>query len=202
MDFEEFGQSQAPDQSLRKMLNKMFSRYDYVGVQNPLKKSFTWFVALEQNEIVGMSPADPMNEERMAQQQGGSFLPGDAATRTQQRVTKITLEPGEKRMLAGEAAYVIAPRLFSALVREKYGTEKVGLARLRNPSTQKELLPLIVPGPVVNNVGQAVQTYVNEQMGKIEGFTDVQTKPKGFSDPSVLEKARATREANKAARTQ
>lgn len=202
MDFDEFNQSQAPDQSFRKMLNKMFSRYDYVGVTNPLKKQFTWAVALEQNEIIGMSPADPMNEERMAQQQGGSFLPGDAPTRAQQRITKFTLESKERRMIPGEAAYVIAQRLFNALVREKYGTNKAALARLRNPNTQTELLPLIVTGPVVNNVGQAVQTYVNEQMGKIEGFTDIQTKPKGFNDPEVLAKARATREANKAAKAQ
>lgn len=196
------GESQAPDQSLRKTLNKMFSRYDYVGVTNPLKEKFVWAVALEQNEIIGMSPADPMDEGKMAQSQGGSFLPGDGPTRNQQRITKFTLEPGEKKMLPGEAAYVIAPRLFSALVRQKYGTTKAGLARLRNPTTHRELLPGIITGPVVNNVGQAVQTYVNEQMGKIEGFTDVQTKPKGFNDPAVLEKARATREANKAARTQ
>lgn len=202
MDFEEFNQPQTPDQSLRKTLNKMFSRYDYVGVSNPLKGQFTWVVALEQNEIIGMSQADPMDEGKMAQSQGGTFLPGDGATRVQQRVTKVVLKPGEKRMIPGEAAYVVVPRLFNALVRQKYGTDKPALARLRNPSTQKELLPSIVTGPVVNNVGQAVQTYVNEQMGKIEGFTDVQAKPKGFNDPAILEKAKATREANKAARTQ
>ena len=202
MNFDEFEQSQAPDQSFRKMLNKMFKRYDYVGVTNPLKTTFVWAVALEENEIIGMNPADPTDEGKMAQSNNGTFLPYDGATRSQSRITKYTLEPGEKRMVPGEAAYVLAHRLFSALVREKYGTNKAGLARLRNPSVQKELLPLIVSGPIVDNIGQAVQTYVNEKMAKIEGFTDVQTKPKGFNDPEVLAKARATREANKAARAQ
>lgn len=193
-------QSQAPDQSLRKKLNGMFTRYNYVGVKNPLKKPFVWAVALEQNEVLGMSPADPMNEEQMAQKAGGTFLPGDSVTRNQQRITRVTLQPGEKKMITGEAAYVIVHRLFTALVREKYGTSKSGLAKLRNPSIQGELLKEIVVGPVIDNVGQAVQTYVNKEMEKIEGFTDVQTKPTGFNDPAVLAKAKATREANKAAK--
>lgn len=194
--------SSQPDQSLRKRLNRMFSRYDYVGIQNPLKAPFVWAVALEQNEIVGMSPADQVNEESWSRKEGSTFLPGDSVTRNQQRITKITLQPGEKRMLPGEAAYVIAPRLFNALVREKYGTTKAGLARFRNPTVQGELIQQIVVGPVINNIGQAMQTYVNKEMGKIEGFTDVQTRPKGFRDPEVIAKARATREANKAAKTQ
>lgn len=199
---EDVQQSQAPDGSLRKKLNGMFTRYDYVGVQNPLKVPFVWAVALEQNEILGMNQADPMNEEQMARKAGGTFLPGDSVTRSQQRITRVTLQPGEKKMIIGEAAYVVAPRLFSALVREKYGANKVGLARLRNPTTQNELLPLIIAGPVINNVAQAMQTYVNNEMSKIEGFTDVQTKPSGFNNPDVQAKARATREANKAAKTE
>ncbi len=196
--------SQAPDQSLRVKLNGMFSRYDYVGVKNPLKTPFTWAVALEQNEIVGMAPSDGMNEAQMAKNNGGSFLPGDSVTRGRSKITRVVLEPGQKRMVIGEAAYVVVPRLFSALVREKYGTSKAGLAKLRNPSIQAELIGQIVEGPIVNNVGDAMQTYVNEKMEKIEGFTDVQVNPPkatGFSDPAVLAKAKATREANKAAQT-
>lgn len=194
-------QLQSPDKDLRVKLNGMFSRYDYVGVKNPLKIPFSWAVALEQNEILGMSPADPMNEERMAQSAGGSFLPGDSVTKNQQKVTRVVLQPGEKKMIPGEAAYVVVPRLFNALVREKYGTTKSGLAKLRNPSIQNLHIPSIVEGPVVNNIGQAMQTYVNAEMKKVEGFTDVQTQaPKGFSNPEVLAKARATREANKAAK--
>lgn len=192
--------SQAPDQSLRKKLNGMFSRYDYVGVTNPLKKQFVWAVALEQNEILGMSPADGMNEAQMARNAGGTFLPGDSLERTKTKITRVVLESNEKRMIIGEAAYVVVPRLFSALVREKYGNNKAALAKLRSPSIQAELIPQIVSGPIVNNVGEAMQTYVNEKMSKIEGFTDVQTKPTGFSDPAVLAKAKATREANKAAK--
>lgn len=198
------GDNQAPDQSLRKKLNGMFSRYNYVGVKNPLKKPFLWAVALEQNEVLGMSPADTMNEERMAQSKGGSFLPGDSVTRGQQKITRISLEPGEKKMITGEAAYVIVPRIFSALVRERYGTTKSALAKLRNPSIQAVLVKEIVTGPVIDNIGQAVQTFVNKEMEKQidSGFSDVQTKPSGFSDPAVLAKAKATREANKAAKAQ
>lgn len=185
---DEFQQDR-PDQSLRQKLNKMFSRYDYVGVKNPLKTEFTWRVALEQNEIIGMSPGDPMNEERMAQTAGGTFLPGDSVTKMQQKITQITLKPGEKRMIIGEAAYVVVPRLFNALCREKFGTQKSGLARLRNPSTQDELIPVIVDGPVINNVGQAMQTFVNQKMDEIEGFTDVQANPPAGKGSNYTPKA-------------
>jgi len=182
-------QQDLPDQSLRQKLNKMFSRYDYVGVKNPLKVPFTWRVALEQNEILGMSPADPMNEERMAQTSGGTFLPGDSVTKAQQKITQITLEPGEKKMIIGEAAYVVAPRLFNALCREKFGTSKSGLSRLRNPTTQNELIPFIIEGPIINNVGQAMQTFVNNKMTEIEGFTDVQTNPPAGKGANYTPKA-------------
>lgn len=200
--YEEDIESQAPDQSLRKTLNGKFSRYDYVGIKNPLKRQFIWAVALEQNEVLGMSPADGMNEAQMARQSGGTFLPGDSVERGKTKITRVVLEPGEKKMVIGEAAYVVIPRMFSALVREKYGNDKSALAKLRSPSIQRELIPLIMDGPVVNNVGEAMNTFVNEKMSKIEGFTDVQVKPQtGFNNPEVLAKAKATREANKAAKT-
>lgn len=173
---DEFAQDR-PDQSLRKKLNGMFSRYDYVGIKNPLKTPFTWRVALEQNEIINMSPGDPMNEERMAQTAGGTFLPGDSVVKQQQKITQIVLAPGEKKMIIGEAAYVIVPRIYNAYCREKYGATKAGLARLRNPATQDEHITLIVDGPIIDNVGQAMQTFVNDKMSEIEGFTDVQTNP-------------------------
>lgn len=190
-------QSLAPDQSLRKKLDKMFSRYDYVGVSNPLKKQFVWAVALEQNEILGVSPADGMNEAQMARQSGGTFLPGDSLERNKTKITRVVLEPGERRMIVGEAAYVVIPRLYSALIREKYGNDKSSLAKLRSPSIQAELIPTIAVGPIVDNVANAMQTFVNERVSKLEGFTDVQVKPKGFSDPEVLAKAQATRAANR-----
>ncbi len=184
------------DQSLRVKLNKLFSRYDYVAVKNITSKDFVWNVALEQNEILGMSPADPMNEERMAQQAGGQFLPGDGPTKMQQKITRVVLKPGEKKMIIGEAAYVVAQKIYNLFIREKFGNDKSALAKLRNPTVQDQHIPSILPGPVVNNVGAAMQTFVNNEMEKIESFTDVQTK-KGFSNPEVLAKAQATREANK-----
>lgn len=184
------------DRSLRQKLDKMFTRYDYVAVKNITDKDFEWKVALEQNEVLGMSPADPMNEERMAQRAGGQFLPGDGPVRMQQKVTRVVLKKGEQRMIIGEAAYVVVQKIFNAFIREKYGNDKSALAKLRNPSIQDQIVPTILPGPIVNNIGQAVETFVNEKMDKIESFTDVQTK-KGFSDPAVLAKAQATREANR-----
>lgn len=206
-------QTAAPDKNIREQLNGMFTRYDYVGVVNPLKTEFAWQVALEQNEIVNVNQADPMDEGRMAQQAGGTFLPGDSTVRQRGKLVVVRLAPGEKRMIPGEAAYVVVPRIFNALVRSRFGATKAGLARLRNPSTQTELLKEIVVGPLVNNIGDAIQTYADTQMRNIEGFTDVQVnppttpepltvipaKPKGFSDPAVLAKAQATRNANKAA---
>lgn len=181
--------SQAPDQSLRVKLNGMFSRYDYVGIKNPLKKPFSWAVSLEQNEIVSVGMSDGMNEAQMARQNGGAFLPGDSVTRGTTKITRVVLEPSEKRMIIGEAAYVVVPRLFSALVREKYGTSKSGLAKLRNPSIQSELIKEIVDGPVINNINEAMQTYVNEKMNKIEGFTDVQVAPKATRESKKTEQA-------------
>lgn len=200
---------QAPekDRSIREQLNKLFSRYHWIGVKNPLDESFSWPVALEENEILSMSSADPMDEGRMAQTGGSTFLPGDSTMKQQSKRIVVTINPGQTRMIIGEAAYVVVPRIFNALVRSKYGASKSGLARLRNPSTQKELLKQIVVGPVINNVGDAIQTFVNKEMEKIEGFSDVQVnndepKLKGFSDPAVLAKAQATRNARKAAETQ
>lgn len=187
----------APDQSIRVKLNTMFSRYNYVGIRNILKTPLEQTVALEQNEMLGMSPGDAMNEERMAQSQGGTFLPGDGATRHLTKITKYIMQPGEKKMVIGEAAYVLVARIFNAYVREKYGTDKAALAKLRSPSIQAEFIPKIVEGPIINNVGEAMQTYVNEKMTELEGFTDVQVKPKGFADPEVRAKAQATRDANK-----
>lgn len=199
---DEYNESVAPDQSLRKTLNKIFSRYNWVGVKNPLEKDFTWRVALEENEILDFRQGDPMNEERMAQSNSGMFLPGDSPIKTQTKAVQVNLKVGEKRMIVGEAAYVVVPRLFNALVRQRYGISKAGLAKLRNPSIQKELLKEIIVGPIIDNIGQAMQTYVNEKMEKIEGFSDVQTAPKGFNNPEILSKARATRDANKAAKAQ
>lgn len=201
-DYENAVGDQTPDQSLRKKLNGMFSRYNYVGVSNPLKKDFMWAVALEQNEVLGMNQAEGMNEERMSQAGSGTFLPLDGATRSQQKITRISIESGKKKMITGEAAYVIVPRIYSAYIREQFGTTKTALAKLRNPTVQAQILKEIITGPVIDNIGQAVETYVNKEMEKIEGFSDVQTKPTGFNDPAVLAKARATREANKARQTQ
>ena len=197
---DEYQEANAPDQSIRKKLNSMFNRYNYVGITNPLKEDFSWPVALEQNEIVNVLPGDPMNEELMAKKSGGTFLPGDSTTRAQQKIVKVNIAASQKRMISGEAAFVVVPRLFSALVREKYGASKSGLAKLRNPSIQDELIKQIVTGPLINNVADAMQTYADERMKQIEGFSDVQVNPpKGFSDPVVLAKAQATRNANKAA---
>lgn len=194
---DEYNESVAPDQSLRKTLNKRFNRYNWVGVRNPLKVDFKWRVALEENEILDFRAGDPMNEEKMAQSSGGTFLPGDSTVRQQSKIVEVNLKPAEQRMIVGEAAYVVIPRIYNALVRERFGATKTGLAKLRNPSVQVELLKEILVGPIINNVGQAMQTFVNEKMGEIEGFSDVQTK-KGFSNPEVLAKAQATRNANKA----
>lgn len=195
---DEYTDSVAPDQSIRSKLNKMFNRYNWVGVRNVLDADFSWPVALEENEIVDFSPGDPMNEERMALSKSGSFSPGDGPTRHNSKRVMVNIKKGEKRMIMGEAAYVVVPRIYSALVRTRFGSSKAGLARLRNPQTQAELLKEIVVGPVINNVGEAMQTYVNDKMRDIEGFSDVQVAPlKGFSNPEVLAKAQATKDANK-----
>lgn len=200
---DEYNESSAPDQSIRSKLNKMFNRYNWVGVKNVLDVDFSWPVALEQNEIVDFAPGDPMNEERMSQAGRGTFLPGDGTTRANSKIVKVNLKSGERRMIMGEAAYVVVPRLFNALVRKRYGTDKTSLAKLRNPSIQSALLKEIVVGPVINNVGEAMQTFVDDKMKSIEGFSDVQANPsKGFSNPEVLAKARATRDANKSAKKQ
>lgn len=192
MDNDQFGiQEQTPDQSVRKLLNKMFTRVDYVGVKNITKKPFVWVVALEQNEFVNLQQNDPMQEDKMAAQGGGTFLPNEAVTRNQQRVTKYELKPGEKKMIIGEAAYVIAQQIFNKAVREKYTSSKAGLARLRNPVTQKELLGKIIEGPIINNVGDAMNTYVNDKMNDIENakFSDVQTAPPAGQGQNYTPKA-------------
>src|SRR5690606_27956580 len=135
---DDYNESTTPDQSIRKTLNQMFTRYDWVGVYNPLNTDFKWRVALEQNEIMDFHGAEPMNEERMAQTNSGTFLPSDSPVKQQSKLIQVEIKVGEKRMILGEAAYVVVPRIFNALVRKRYGTTKAGLAKLRNPSIQRE----------------------------------------------------------------
>lgn len=178
------------EQSLRSRLNKLFSRYNYVGIRNILSTPFNWTIALEQNEIISMSEGDTVNEEQWARNKSGKFLPGeDAVIRGKTKLVTYKLEPGEKKMVIGEAAYVLIDKIYTMYIKEKYvpkpqaGTlpdpralalTKAGLAKLRNPQEQDKLIPQILVGPVINNVDQALQTYVNTQMDKLEGFSDVQ----------------------------
>jgi len=200
---DEYNDQTAPDQSIRSKLNKMFTRYNWVGIKNPLDVEFSWPVALEQNEIMDFAPGGLPGEEHMANNKSGTFLGTDGPTRQQSKIVKVNIKPSEKRMIMGEAAYVVVPRLFNALVRKRYGTDKPSLAKLRNPTIQAQLLKKIVVGPIINNVGEAMQTFVDDKMKSIEGFTDVQANPpKGFNNPEVLAKAQATRDANKAAKAQ
>jgi hypothetical protein len=185
------------EQSLRERLNKMFTRWNYVGVRNILSVPFEWKVALEQNELIGMSPGG-MNEDEMLKQKGGAFLPSDAVVRGKTKVVPYTLQPGEKKMIIGEAAYVIIDKIFRMYVKEKYvpaadpqtppttfeaQRRKAGLAKLRNPLEQDRILKMILVGPIINNVEAAVQTFAQEQMNKLEGFTDVQTSPSELDKP-------------------
>lgn len=195
---DDYTVSNQPDKSVRSKLNTMFSRYNWVGIKNVLGEDFSYPVALEQNEILDMRDGDPMNEEQMSQKVGGTFLPGTSTLRNNSKLVKVNIRSGERRMIMGEAAYVVVPKIFSALVRKRYGATKQGLAKLRNPHVQEELLKEIVVGPIINNVGEAMQTYVNDKIKDLDGFTDVQaTAPKGFANPEILAKAKATRDANK-----
>lgn len=175
------------EQSLRERLNGMFSRWNYVGICNPLKTPFEWKVALEQNELLGMSPGG-MNEDDMIKNVSGTFLPRDAVTKGKTRVVPYAMQPGEKKMVIGEAAYILIDKLFRAYIKEKYvptpepgalptpmdaQLRKAGFAKLRNPVEQDKVLKLIVVGPIINNVEGAVNTFVSEKME--EAFTDVQT---------------------------
>lgn len=177
------------EQSLRARLNTMFSRWNYVGIKNILKTPFEWKVALEQNELLGMTQGG-MREKEMLENVSGTFLPGDAAvTRQKTRVVPYSLQPGEKKMVLGEAAYILVDKIFRAYIKEKYvptpepgalptpmdaQLRKAGLAKLRNPAEQDKILKLIIVGPIVKNVESAVETFVQGQMDTIEGFTDVQ----------------------------
>jgi hypothetical protein len=192
------------EQSLRERLNGMFSRWNYVGISNPLKTAFDWKVALEQNELIGMS-AGGMKEDDMIKNVSGTFLPRDAVTKSKTRVVPYTLQPGEKKMVIGEAAYILIDKLFRAYIKEKYvpapapgempsqfdaQRRKAGFAKLRNPVEQDKVLKLILVGPIINNVEDAVQTFVNDKME--EAFTDVQTTQEQASGGS---KAKTTAKA-------
>lgn len=165
------------EKSLRKRLDETFSRYNYVGIKNPGKEKFEWTVALEQNEILNMSPADSMSEDQMARKGGGSFLPGDGATKERTRLVSYVLAPGEKKMVPGEAAYVLIPRLIHTCIREKYGSDKAGLSKLSVPTYQDEFLNQILVGPIVRNVGDVLNEFSSKIDSKIQdGFTGVEAE--------------------------
>lgn len=181
------------EKSLRERLNKMFSRYNYVGIKNILSTPFEWTIALEQNEIINMGEADNTNEEEWTRKKAGTFLPNDGTVRGKTKIVTYKLEPGEKKMVIGEAAYVLIDKIFTMYIKEKYvpkpkpgelpdpmalGRAKSGLAKLRSPTEQDKIIPQILVGPIINNVDAALQTYVNAQMDKLEdGFSDVQVNP-------------------------
>jgi hypothetical protein len=172
------------DKSLRQRLNETFNRYHYVGIKNVLETPFVWTVALEQHEILNMNPADSISEDQMAKGKGGAFLPGDAATKQQQRVVSYKLAPGEKKMVPGEAAYVLVTRLYRAAMREKYGSDKAGLSKLGVPSYMDEMLPKIIVGPIVKNVSEVLNDFVGSLDERIadSGFTDVQANEPAKQD--------------------
>lgn len=159
--------------SLRERLNDMFSRYHYVGICNITAKPFSWTVALEQNEILNMGPADHLSEDEMVKKGGGSFLPSDGPTKQRQKVVQYKLQPGEKKMVPGEAAYVLVDKIFHAAIMEKYGTDKSGLSKLAVPHYQDEMIPKIVTGPIIKNVGQVLNDFVDGIQENLEGFTSV-----------------------------
>lgn len=166
------------EQSIRQKLNKLFSRYHYVGIKNITKEPFKWTVALEQHEILNMGEADSLNEESMAKKKSGTFLPGDGVTKQNQKIVNFELQPGEKKMIPGEAAYVLIEKLYNAAMREKYGSGKEGLSKMRVPTYHDEMIPKIVCGPIVKNVGEVLNTMLTDTLDKIEdGFSDVQTHP-------------------------
>lgn len=161
------------DKTLRERLNEMFSRYNYVGLCNITSKPFKWTVGLEQNEILNMGPADTMAEDEMARKGGGSFLPGDGVTKKQSKIVEFELQPGEKKMVPGEAAYVLVDKLYKAAVKEKYGSGKEGLSKINVPTFQDELVPKIVVGPIIRNVGQVLNDFVENMQENLEGFSNI-----------------------------
>ena len=102
-----------------------------------------------------------------------------AVSREQVKLVTYELQPGEKKMLIGEAAYVIIDKIYTLYCKGKYGTDKMGMAKIRNPQVQEEMLKFILVGPIITNVEDKLQTYVEEEVSRIEGFTDVQTEPSG-----------------------
>jgi hypothetical protein len=181
------------EKSLRERLNGMFSRYNYVGIKNILSTPFEWTIALEQNEIINMGDADATNEDEWVKKKSGTFLPGDGVVKGKTKIVTYKLEPGEKKMVIGEAAYVLIDKIFTLYIKEKYvpqpqpgelpkpqdlALRKVGHAKLRNPAEQDKIIPLILTGPIIKNVDGALQTFVNSKMNEIEGgFSDVQVNP-------------------------
>lgn len=161
------------EKSLRERLNSMFSRYNYIGVCNITSSPFKWTVALEQNELMNMGPADLMSEEQMVRNKGGSFLPGDSPIKEKQKVVSYELQPGEKKMVPGEAAYVLIDKIFRAAIREKYGSGKAGLSKLVVPTYQDEMLPKIMVGPIIKNVGAVLNDVVDKMQDNLEGFSSV-----------------------------
>jgi hypothetical protein len=178
------------EKSIRATLDQMFSRFHYVGIQNILDTDFEWTVALEKNAIIGTSEADSTSDANMAARVGGSFTAKPIPTTGKTRITRITIKKGQRRMLSGEAAYVIVPRLFTAYVREKYVTPyqgqpirvKAGLAKLRSPSVQKEVLSKILIGPIVKDVEEAMELFVSEKLQDMDKLVEVKT-----SDPKKVE---------------
>lgn len=169
-------QPQAQEQSLRQKLNSMFNRYHFVGIKNITKEQFKWTVALEQNEILDMAEADSLSEQQMAKQGGGSFLPGDAATKRPGKLVEYSLAPGEKKMIPGEAAFVLIPRLINFSIREKYGSDKQGLSKFSIPSFRDEMLDQILVGPIVRDVAEVMNEVVGKLQSNItqDGFNAVE----------------------------
>lgn len=173
------------DKSLRERLNEMFSRYNYVGICNVTAKTFKWTVALEQNEILNMGPSDQMSEEEMTRKGGDSFLPMDGVMKKQSKVVEYVLEPGEKKMVPGEAAYVLVDKLYKAAIAEKYGEGKEGLSKIVVPSYQDEIIPDIVCGPIIKNVGQVLNDFVGNLQENLEGFSNVEVAEKKNDKPET-----------------
>lgn len=166
---------QSTEKSLREELNGKFNRYHFVGIKNITKEPFIWSVALEENEILDMSPADNLNEQQMIQKGGSAFLPGDGATKRPGKLVEYTLQPGERKMVPGEAAYVLIPRLIHFALREKYGAGKSAIAKFAQPVAREEMLSQILVGPIVRNVAQVMNEVANQLQNSItdDGFLDV-----------------------------
>lgn len=175
------------EKSIRERLNEMFTRYNYVGICNITSQPFKWTVALEQNEILNMGPADHMSEDEMSRKTSGSFLPTEGVMRQKQKVVEYSLEPGEKKIVPGEAAYVLIDKIFRFAIREKYGSDKSGLSKLVVPKYQDEMLPKIIVGPVVKNVGQVLNDFIGNMQDNIEGFSSVQAyEPPTLNTDSIM----------------